>query len=107
MLALFCILIPSIISMRIEWHLLKKDEKRILYLISNYLIYCFFNNVLSCCFIKLIFDHYVDIYTNLNLYTGIMIEYATIALVISIILAFIKVILIRDMKPVDERTKKK
>jgi hypothetical protein len=95
MYKIMCILLPSLISIKVDNMLSKKNFNNIDTLL-NYGIYCLINNMLTMAFCVLILN-IEDLIQNINIYAGVIVKYIAVSIIISIISSFIKVFVVKNV----------
>ena len=96
MYALICILLPSLISIKLEQRLLKENKNK-LDLFINYGIYCLLNNLLTLIIMIFIFNVRYYFEEAITIYPAITVKYMIIGIVVSILLSFIKIIIAKNI----------
>jgi hypothetical protein len=103
MLAFICFFFPAFMSISIERHLFKKCIVN-LDLVLNYLLYCFFTDIITVALLTIITNKTYYFEEAINLYPSVASKFALMAIVISSLLPFFKHFLMNDIGvSVDEK----
>lgn len=92
-----CFLIPSFISIQCENKMMSKKTNYISLLI-NYGIYLLINNTVSLAILNWLFDINSNYQANISTYSGIAVKYSIISIVVAIILALIKILIVKNLE---------
>ncbi len=94
---LICFLLPSLISVELEEKFLKKKFNQKKYWVK-YGVYCLVNNIVSITILTILLHVDYDIETSITLYPGVMVKYAVVAVIVSVVLAFGKIVFDKNIE---------
>ena len=95
MIAVIAIVFPSILGVKLIDYLMKNISlKNTFYYFSLLLL---FSTLINVFIFKILFQINSNIFVNLNTYTGLLIEYLAVSITINIILAFIIVMISKNV----------
>lgn len=95
MYSFILVFFPSLLSLYIEKYFLKKQYS--IESIFDYTIYCLLNNFIVVGIFTFIFNTNYDIWNSINLYPRMTLKYGIIAIILAILLSFLKVIIKKNV----------
>lgn len=96
MYSIFCLLLPSLISLSIDEKLLNKNYK-LKDVLTNYGIYCLINNVIVLIISVFIFNIKYNLEEQLVSFPGVTVKYALASIMVSVITSIVKVIIVKNI----------